>query len=140
MKSSKQKKVSLRTRRVFSEQIRRQTVKDIETGKCTVLEASRELQVSDKTIYRWLYLYSRYLVKNQVLVVEHKSESYRSKELEQRIKELEAALGRKQLEIELLNKVIEMAGKEYKTDLKKNLSNKRSSGTGFKKGSGTDTR
>ncbi len=34
------------------------------------------------------------------------SEQYRSKELEKRITELEAALGRKQLEIDYLNKLI----------------------------------
>ena len=131
---------SLKQRRVFSEQIRKQTVKDIESGKCTVLQASRELQVSEQSIYNWIYVYSRYLSKNQVMVVEHKSEAYRSKELEQRIKELEAALGRKQLENDLLSKIIELADEEYKTDLKKNLSNRHSNGSVLKRGSGTGTK
>lgn len=135
-----QTRESLKQRRVFSEQIRKQTVKDIERGKCTVLQASRELQVSEQSIYNWIYVYSRYLSKNQVMVVEHKSEAYRSKELEQRIKELEAALGRKQLENELLSKIIELANEEYKTDLKKNLSSRHSNGSGLKKGSGTGTK
>jgi len=39
-------------RRIFSEQVRKQTVKDIEKGKCSVSSASRELQVSDQSIYR----------------------------------------------------------------------------------------
>jgi transcription initiation factor TFIIIB Brf1 subunit/transcription initiation factor TFIIB len=63
------------------------------------------------------------------MVVEDQSEAYRSQELEKRIKELEAALGRKQMELDLLEKVIELAGKEYKTDLKKNLLKNRSSGS-----------
>src|SRR6185436_11630111 len=121
-KNKTTKRGSLRTRRIFSESIRKQTVKDIESGRCTVLQAARELQVSEQSIYNWLDRYSRYLGTNKVLVVEEKSEAYRTKELENRIKELEAALGRKQMEMDLLNKIIELANKEYRTDLKKSLS------------------
>jgi len=32
---------------------------------------------------------------------------------------LEAALGRKQMELDLLNKIIDLANEEYKTDFKK---------------------
>ena len=105
-----------------------------------MLEASRELQVSEQSIYNWLGRYSRYLVKNKTLIVEEKSEAYRSKQLEQRIKELEAALGRKQLEMDLLNKVIELANEEYGTDLKKNSLSRHLNGTGSIKGSNTDTK
>jgi hypothetical protein len=48
------------------------------------------------------------------------SEQYRSKELKE-VAELEAAVGRKQLEIDFLNKLIEIAGEELKADLKKNF-------------------
>jgi hypothetical protein len=80
------------------------------------------------------------LGNNKVLIVEEKSEAYRTKQLEQRIKELEAALGRKQLEMDLLNKIIELANEEYGTDLKKNLPNRPSSGTGSIKESNTGTK
>jgi hypothetical protein len=53
------------------------------------------------------------------LIVELKSESYKSKELEKKVKELEAALGRKQLEVEFLNKLIEVVGKDMGIDIKK---------------------
>jgi len=139
-KNKTKKRTGLRVRRIFSESIRKQTVKDIEDGRCTVLEASRELQVSDKSIYIWLGRYSRYLGKNKVLIVEEKSEAYRTKQLEQRIKELEAALGRKQLEMDLLNKIIELANEEYRTDLKKNLPGRHSNGTGSIKKSNTGTK
>jgi uncharacterized coiled-coil protein SlyX len=62
--------------------------------------------------------------------VENKSEAYRTKELERRITELEAALGRKQMEVDLLNKVLEIASKEQQVDLKKNILKRLSSGTG----------
>jgi hypothetical protein len=61
------------------------------------------------------------------MVVEDKSEAYRSQELERRIKDLEAALGRKQMEVDLLSKIIDLANEEFKTDLKKNLSKEPSS-------------
>jgi len=140
MKGKTDKKSQFRQRRIFSESIRKQTVKDIESGRCTVKQAARELQSSEQAIYAWVHRYSRYLQTNKVLVVENKSEAYRSKELEARIKELEAALGRKQLEIEILSKVIELADKHYHTDLKKTLLDRRWSGTGPTKGSGKDTK
>ena len=117
-----------RQNRVFSEDIKKQVVKDIEKGKCTVTQATRELSVSYTSIYKWLYKYSVSLHKDRVLVVENKGEAYRSNELQKRITELEAALGRKQMEIDLLNKVIELAGKEQHIDLKKNFLNRLSNG------------
>lgn len=53
------------------------------------------------------------------MIVELKSEAYRSKELEKKIKDLEAALGRKQLEVEFLNKLIELASDDLGVDIKK---------------------
>lgn len=129
MKARYSKKKTLRQRRVFSEEVRKQVVRDIEHGKCSVSEASQELLVNVQSIYNWIYRYSRYLQKNKLMVVENKSEVYRSKELEKRILELEAFLGRKQIEIDLLNKVIDLANEEYSTDLKKNLLNQHLNGT-----------
>ena len=140
MKKNIEKKQNLRPLRVFSVTVRKQTVKDIESGKCTVLQASRELSCSYQCIYSWIYLYSRYLKKNIKMVVEDKSEAYKSKELELKIRDLEAALGRKQMEIDLLNKVIEIANQEFKTDLKKNLSSPPSYGSEPTKGLNTDTK
>ena len=134
---STKKQAQLRQMRIFSEESRKQIVKEIETCKCTILEASREYRVSTTSIYNWLNRYSRYLQKNKVLVVEEKSEQYKSRELEQRVKELEAALGRKQMEIDMLIKLIEMAGKEYNIDLKKNSSKMYLNGSGLIKDSNT---
>jgi transposase len=129
----KKDKKSLIQHRIFSEDIRKQVVRDIEKGKCTVIEASRELQVSSQSVYNWLSRYSLNLQRQRVIVVENKSEAYRTKELQQRIKELEAALGRKQMEIDLLNKVLEEASKEQQVDLKKNILKRLSNGTGTTK-------
>ncbi|MFN8165880.1 MAG: hypothetical protein U0X76_07995 [Bacteroidia bacterium] len=68
------------------------------------------------------------------MVVEDNSEAYKSRELEKKIKELEAIIGRKQMEIDLLNRIIDFGNTEYKTDLKKNLSKNRSNGSDSSKG------
>ena len=126
-------KKSLKQHRVFSEDIKKQVVRDIEKGRCTARQASRELQVSEQSIYNWLNRYSLNLQRQRVLVVENKSEAYRTKELQKRIQELEAALGRKQMEVDLLNKILEMASEEQKVDIKKNILRQLSNGTDSKK-------
>ena len=133
-------KTSLNPKRYFSIEIKKKTVKDIESGKCTVREASRELLVSENSIYIWLNKFSRYLKSNKRLIVEEKSESYRSKELEMKIKDLEAALGRKQLEVDYLNKLIDVAEQKLNLDIKKNSAKKCSNGSGTTKGGSTPTK
>lgn len=139
MKSKVQRKSALLLRKHFSETVKKQIVHDIESGKATVLQAAREIQVSEQSVYRWIYQYSRYLKKNKVMVVEDKSESYRTKELEKRLKEAEAALGRKQMEIDFLIKLIEFADDEYKIDIKKNLPKEPLPGSKSGKGKSTGT-
>lgn len=136
----KRKNKAIKQLRIFSEEVKKQVVKDIENGRCSVTQASQELLVSDQSIYNWIYRYSCYLKKNKVLVVEDNSEMYRSKELEKRLIETESALGRKQIENDFLNKIIELANEEYHTDLKKNLRNRLLNGSGLTKDSSTGTK
>lgn len=140
MENRIQKKSSLRQRRTFSEVVKKQIVSEIEKGKLSVLEASRDLDAHQQTIYNWIYRYSRYLTKNKIMVIEDKSEASRTKELEKRLKDAEAALGRKQMEIDFLNKIIEFANEEFKTDIKKKLSSEPSPGSKSIKGKGTSTK
>ncbi len=69
--------------------------------------------------------------------MESKSESYRTKELEARIKELEAALGRASFDKMFYEKLIDMANQEFNTDIKKNFAGRSVSST-EKKGTGQD--
>ena len=117
-----QKRAFLAPQRVFSEAIKKKVVKDIEDGKVTVVAVSKELAVSFQSVYNWLNKYSRHLQSSKRIVVEMESEAYKTKELEKRILELEAALGRKQLEVDFLNKMIELSKEELGIDLKKNFS------------------
>jgi transposase len=106
-------------RRTFSKELKLQVVKDIESGRATIAQACREFSVSDVSVYRWLNEYSKFHKKGAKIIVELKSEAYRSKELEKKVKDLEAALGRKQLEVEFLNKLIELASDDLGVDIKK---------------------
>ncbi len=117
-----QQKSSLGQVRFFSEAIKKKAVEDIEGGKVTVLAVSREYGTSYQTVYRWLNKYSRHLRSSKRIVVEMESEGYKTKALEKRIQELEAAIGRKQLEIDFLNKMIEKGKEELGVDLKKKFS------------------
>lgn len=124
MKTKLEQKKTIRQVKRFSLKVKQDTVQDIEKGKYSVSEASREMQVSIQTIYNWIYKYSSYISKNKVLVVEDKSEISKTKELAKRLQEVEAALGRKQMELDLLNKMIEIASNNLKVDIKKNFSKK----------------
>ena len=112
-------KVQLRQRRIFSVDLKRQIVKDIETGKLSVVGTRREYGVSTSTVYRWIEKFSHSLHPGKVLVMQNKSEANQKDDLLKRIKELEAALGRKQLELEVKEKIIEFASEELGVDLKK---------------------
>ena len=118
-----------RQTRTFSEEVRKRVVKDIEQSKATIAQVCREYQVSSASVYKWLSKYSSYLQKGAKLVVELSSEGYRTKELEQKVKELEAALGCKQMEVDFLDKSIELANKEMAIDIKKKLYTRPSTGS-----------
>jgi transposase-like protein len=131
-------KLSLKPRRIFSDALKKKVIKDIERGKVSVGGVSREYQVSEQAVYKWLKKFSTYLHPSTTLVMEMDSEQYRSKELEKKVAALEAALGRKQMEVDYLNKLIEIAEKDLGLDLKKNISTDPSAGskkTSIKKGS-----
>ncbi len=90
-------KLSLKPRRIFSNELKKKIVRDIERSKVNVSGASRQYAVSPKSVYRWLKNFSTHLHPSTTLVMQIDSEQYRSKELEKKVLELEAALGRKQM-------------------------------------------
>ena len=111
----------LRPRRVFSEDFKLKAVKRYESGQGTVLDLAREYNLKPQSIYRWIYRYSEYN-KKSIQVVEMKdSQQQRIKDLEQKVKELEQAVGRKQINIDYLEKMIELAKEYYQIDIKKNF-------------------
>ncbi len=112
---------------IFSETFKRQKVRDILDQKVKILELSRQYNVSKTAIYKWLHKYSPHQ-KQSVQVVQMKSEAAKTKLLQSRVKELEAALGRKQLEADYLERLLDLASAELGYDLKKNFGAQASNG------------
>lgn len=132
--SKSKAKLSLRPRRIFSDVFKKKIVRDIEAGKVNVLGVSREYQVSENAVYKWLKKFSAHLHPTTTIVMQMDSEQYRTKELEKKIAELEAVIGRKQVEIDFLNKLIEIADQDMGTDIKKNIGTNALTGTSKIKG------
>lgn len=132
MKHETEQKLQIGERRIFSEDVKKKAVKDL-TGKRTTIKAlMNEHQISPQTVYRWLYKYSPYHEQKCTLVVQMKSEETKNSELQKRIGELERVVGQKQLEIDFLNKLLELGSSELGFDLKKNFNIPPLNGTGGK--------
>lgn len=106
-------------RRTFSEEFRRKKVWEIENKLTTVSQVSREYQISRTGVYYWIRKYSKHYQPSVKVVLQMESEEEKTKKLQFRIEELERALGRKQIELDYLNKLIELEGKRLGEDLKK---------------------
>ena len=106
--------------RKFSEDFKLKIVNEYESGEFTVLEMTKMYDIRPQVIYRWIYKYSKYN-KQSIQVVEMKdSQAHKMKQLEARIKELEQAVGQKQMNIDYLEKMIDLAKEHYDIDIKKN--------------------
>jgi len=119
-----------RQNRYFSEEFKRQKVKDLERNLLTMPELCREYRVSRTSVYRWIYKYSIYRKREERQIVERMSDTRKIKELQDRIKELERIVGQKQLLIDFKDKMIEIAEEMYQVDIKKKLSSPPSAGSG----------
>lgn len=123
-------KRKLRKRRKFSEQIKRQAVADFRSGKHTALELADLYHCCYQTIYQWIYKYSPADSPSVNVVEMSKSSDQKVKDLQHKIAELERMLGQKQIQVDLYEKMIELAEAEYDLDLKKSSSSSRLSGSG----------
>jgi transposase-like protein len=111
----------LRKQRVFSDTFKRQKVKEIDQGLVSVTELSKLYNVSPQSIYRWLHKYSVNHQKGVIQVVQMESEAQKTKQLLERVAELERIVGQKQLQIDFLEKLIDLGSEELRVDLKKNF-------------------
>ncbi len=115
--------------RTFSESFKRKKVKEILSKSMTVREVSDIYEVSRTAVYKWLRQYSN-VEKGVKQVIQMESEALKNKQLKLRIAELERAVGQKQLEIDYLNKTIEIANEEVGYDLKKKYGPRSLNGSG----------
>lgn len=122
-------KLKIKQRRSFSDEFKKAKVKELVAKRVTILELMKLYMVSRTAIYKWLYKYSVHHQQKTILVVQMESEAEKNKYFMQRLAELERVVGQKQLEIDFLNKLLEIGTEELGFDLKKNFSTKLSSGT-----------
>lgn len=112
------------TRRVFSEEFRRKKVIEIEQKLSTVHDISREYGVTSAAIYKWIYKYSNHMKKKVKVIVEEESDTRKIALLKQQIAELEQKLGQKQIQLEFMDKIIDLAEETYQIDIKKKFGGK----------------
>lgn len=120
----------VRKSRRYSDEFKKELVADFEQGRHSVLELAKLHGIHFQSIYNWIYKFSTFNKKGYRVVEKKESSIKKVGELETRIKELEATVGRKQIEIDYLEKMIEIAEDEFGIDLKKNSSTSQSSGFG----------
>ncbi len=121
--------------RNFSEQFKKEKVKDLLDRRISIKQLCDLWQISRVTAYNWLYKYSPHHSAGTKMVVQMESEAHRTLQLLQRVAELERIVGQKQLEIDFLNKLMEVATEELGYDVKKNTAAKLSNGSGSTGGS-----
>ncbi len=122
--------VRARQNRFFNETFKRSKVSEIERNILSVSELCKEHQVSRTAVYKWIYKYSLMRKREHKQVVEPESETRKVLLLKQEVSELQRVIGEKQLKMDFLEKVIELAEAEYGLDIKKKFTARPSSGTG----------
>lgn len=120
---------SLNRKRKFSEEFRKQLVREFEGKKFTLLELSKLHNIHLSVLYKWVHKYTLNPSPNSVIIEMKESSTEKLKSYQDRIKELEQIVGQKQIKIDYLDKIIDSANEHYETDLKKNLSTKPSNGS-----------
>lgn len=124
----------IQKRRKFTEDFKKSVVKEYEKGTYSVKELSKLHGVVCQTVYNWIYKYSSVNERGYRVVELSESSDMKVKDLEARIKELERIVGRKQIQIDFLEKMIDLAKEDLDIDLKKNYSTPRCNGSEVKKG------
>jgi transposase len=125
----KPKVTTLRKQRLFSEEFKRSVVNEFESGQYSVIQLERLYKVKSGVIYRWIYKYSTFNEKSVRIIEMKESKTHRIKELEEKIKQLERMVGQKQLYIEYIERMMEIAKDELGIDIKKNSNTPQSNGS-----------
>lgn len=108
-----------RQKRFFSESFKRSKVSEIDRNILTVTELCKEYQVSRTAVYKWIYKYSQMHKREHKQIIEPESETRKVKLLKEQASEMQRVIGEKQLKIDFLEKMIELAEEEYGIDIKK---------------------
>ncbi len=119
----------IQKQRRYTTDFKKQIVKDFESGKFSVLQLEKLHGINNASIYKWIYKYSKFNEKDYRIIEMKKSSSKKVKDLEKKVKELERIVGSKQLMIDYLEKMMEIAKDELDIDIKKNYGTRPSIGS-----------
>lgn len=119
-----------RRRRSFSTSFKIKKVKEIEQGKSTVSEVSKEYQVTTTNVYRWINKFGSMKNKTERVIVETDSDTKKLLEYKQKVAELEKIIGQKQILLDFKDKMIDLAEEIYGVDIKKKFSSAPSNTSG----------
>jgi transposase-like protein len=123
--------VAERRKRTFSENFKREKVREIELGRTKISEISKQYEVSFTNIYRWIATFGSMKQKPERTIVESQSDTKELLELKKKVAELERIIGQKQILIDFKDKMIEIAEETYGVDIKKKFTTKPSDTTGL---------
>ena len=110
-----------RRMRTFSDELKQKLVREIEQKKNSIAQISRQYEVRENTVSKWLKKYGMDKTKKVRTIVESESDTVKMLNYQKKIAELEQLVGQKQVVIEFQNKMIELAELEYNIDIKKKL-------------------
>lgn len=119
-----------RQRRVFSEEFKRKKVREIEQKITTIAQISRQYEVREGNVSKWMAKYGQNYMKGVRTIVESESDTEKIAALKAQVAELQRIIGQKQVQLEFKDKMIELAEDVYGVDIKKKFEQKPSSGTG----------
>lgn len=122
-------KEPVKATRTFSPEFKRSKVEQIDAKILSVAGVAREHKVSRSAIYKWIEVYGPRQKAVQT-VVQLESEHHKTAVLRERLEQLEAAVGRKQLEIDFLSALLSLSSDELGIDLKKTFGTRLSSSSG----------
>lgn len=114
--------------RIFSTSLKESIVKDIESKRLSVKDVVTLYDVSATAVYKWLAKYSVIYPPEVRMVVEQESEGTKTRQLLAEKAELQRALGEKQMELDLLQKLVAVASEKLNLDIKKSFFEKWSNG------------
>jgi transposase len=121
-----------RSRRTFSDNFKKEKVREIELGRTKVAEICKQYEVSATNVYRWIAKFASMKEKKERIIVESQSDTKELLTLKQKIAELERIIGQKQILLDFKDKMIDIAEEMYGVDIKKKLSTTPSASTGSK--------
>ena len=108
-------------RRDYTETFKMSVVAEVLSGQISQTAALKKYGINGhSTISKWIKKYGRNKELKKITKVHMPNDKVKIRELKTRIQQLETLLADLQLENKSLNKVIEIAEREYKISIKKN--------------------